>query len=95
MPESSEYNHPATLELDFVKGHIAATMTLIHALIDQGAVNRDALDSFFAGFMCQVPHTRDTLPLRLVIDQWRKGLREGEPESELRHRLFGVIEGGR
>ncbi len=78
-----------------MKGHIAATMTLIHGLIDQGVVDREKLDLFFAGFISHLPHTRDTLGLRLVIDQWREGLRDGEDETVLRQRMFEVIKGGR
>ncbi|MDN3719397.1 hypothetical protein QW131_09795 [Roseibium salinum] len=37
-----------SVEFDFVKGHIAATMTLIHGLIDQGLIDRDHLDAFFS-----------------------------------------------
>ena len=33
--------HTSSVEFDFVKGHIAATMTLIHGLIDQGLIDRD------------------------------------------------------
>ncbi|WP_417683777.1 hypothetical protein [Roseibium sp.] len=83
------------MELEFMKGHIAATMALIHGMIDQGVLDRDKLDVFFAGFVGQLPHTRDTLGLRLVIDQWREGLRDGEDENVLRQRLFEVINGGR
>ncbi|GGB62107.1 hypothetical protein GCM10011316_37590 [Roseibium aquae] len=86
---------PRTLELEFVKGHIAATMTLIHAMIDQGALDRDRLDAFFEGFIEKLPHSRDTMGLRLVIEQWRQGLRDGEDEVELRRQLFEVISGGR
>ncbi len=78
-----------------MKGHIAATMTLILGLVDQGVVDREKLDVFFAGFVSQLPHRRDTLGLRLVIDQWRQGLRDGEDENVLRQRMFEVIEGGR
>ena len=39
--------HTNSVEFDFVKGHIAATMTLIHALIDQGVIDREQLDVFF------------------------------------------------
>ncbi|WP_340275723.1 hypothetical protein [Roseibium algae] len=78
-----------------MRGHIAATMALIHGLIDQGAVDRDRLDTFFAGFVSQLPHTRATLGLRMVIDQWRDKLRSGEEESVLRQRMFEVISGGK
>ncbi|MBD8875911.1 hypothetical protein IG617_06410 [Labrenzia polysiphoniae] len=95
MHDSSVDRSAGTMELEFMKGHIAATMTLIQGLIDQGTVDRDKLDAFFAGFVCQLPHTRDTLGLRLVIDQWREGLRSGEDDGVLRQRLFEVIKGGR
>ncbi len=81
-------------EFDFLKGHIAATMTLIHALIDQGAVDRVALDSFFAGFMHQLPHNRQTLALRTVLEQWRQGLRDGHDVAQLNRRVFEVVRGG-
>jgi len=84
-----------SVEFDFVKGHIAATMTLIHGLIDQGLLDRDRLDAFFAAFIGDLPHSRETLGLRLILDQWRQGLKDGEPEEELRGKLFEVIRGGR
>ncbi|SHM69436.1 hypothetical protein [Roseibium suaedae] len=83
------------IELEFVRGHIAATMTLVLGLIDQGVIDRERLDAFFAGFISELPHTRDTLGLRLVLDQWRDGLRSGRDESQLRQSLFEVIKGGR
>jgi len=86
---------PRTLELEFVKGHIAATMTLIHALLDQGALDRDRLDAFFEGFVQELPQNRETMGLRVVLDQWRQGLRDGEDEVGLRRSLFEVIKGGR
>lgn len=85
----------STVELDFVKGHIAATMALIHGMIEQDVLDRHQLDAFFAGFVSQLPHTRETMSLRLIIDQWRKGLRDGEEEAGLRGKLFEVINGGR
>ncbi|MCX2722637.1 hypothetical protein [Roseibium salinum] len=84
-----------SVEFDFVKGHIAATMTLIHGLIDQGLIDRDHLDAFFASFIGDLPHNRETLGLRLILDQWRQGLRNGEDEEELNGKLFEVINGGR
>lgn len=84
-----------SIEFDFVKGHIAATMTLIHALIDQGAVDRERLDGFFNAFLNDLPNNRETLSLRLIIDQWREGLRNGQPEETLKGEIFAVIEGGR
>lgn len=95
MYENTAEMHSGSMELEFVKGHIAATMTLIHALIDQGTLDRTRLDEFFAGFISQLPHSRDTLGLRLVLDQWREGLREGMKEEDLRANLFEVIKGGR
>ncbi|ADZ70757.1 hypothetical protein [Polymorphum gilvum] len=94
MPDNQPDTHISSAEYDFVKGHIAATMTLIHALIDQGAVDRRSLDAFFAGFMGELPHTRQTLPLRLVLDQWRQGLRDGADDAQLMRRLFEVVDGG-
>ncbi len=95
MHKTTSDNCPSTVELEFVKGHIAATMTLIHGLIDQGVLDRERLDSFFAGFLEELPHTRDTLGLRLILDQWRQGLLSGEEEPVLRKALFEVINGGR
>lgn len=86
--------HTNSVEFDFVKGHIAATMTLIHALIDQGVIDREQLDVFFASFIGELPHNRETLGLRLILDQWRQGLKEGEPEEELKGMIFEVISGG-
>ncbi|WP_421983147.1 hypothetical protein [Roseibium sp.] len=86
--------HTNSVEFDFVKGHIAATMTLIHALIDQGVIDREQLDVFFASFIGELPHNRETLGLRLILDQWRQGLREGDPEEELKGMIFEVISGG-
>ncbi len=88
-------NGSSSVEFDFVKGHIAATMTLIHGLIDQGLIDRERLDAFFATFIGDLPHNRETLGLRLILDQWRQGLRSGEPEDELKGKLFEVIRGGR
>lgn len=95
MQKRTIERNPEAVELEFVKSHIAATMTLIHGLIDQGVLDRDRLDSFFAGFLDELPHTRDTLGLRLVIDQWRQGLTSGEDEAILRQTLFEVINGGK
>lgn len=66
------------VELEFLKGHIAATMTLIEGLIAQGAVDARALDSFFASFLARLPSNRQTLALRLVIEQWRQALGEDD-----------------
>jgi len=87
--------HTSSVEFDFVKGHIAATMTLIHGLIDQGLIDRERLDAFFSAFIGDLPHSRETLGLRLILDQWRQGLRDGEEEDALRGKLFEVIRGGR
>ncbi|WP_299812887.1 hypothetical protein [uncultured Roseibium sp.] len=84
-----------SIEFDFVKGHIAATMTLIHGLIDQGLIDREHLDSFFSAFLGNLPHSRETLGLRLILDQWRQGLRDGDDEEEMKGKLFEVILGGR
>lgn len=84
-----------SIEFDFVKGHIAATMTLIHALIDQDVIDRDRLDRFFEDFVGELPQNRETLGLRMIIDQWREGLRNGETDDALRGHIFAVIEGGR
>ncbi|MEP1930446.1 MAG: hypothetical protein ABJN98_03550 [Roseibium sp.] len=86
--------HTSSVEFDFVKGHIAATMTLIHGLIEQGLIDRERLDSFFAAFVRDLPNTRETLGLRLIIDQWREGLRNGDPEDDLKEQIFEVINGG-
>ena len=83
------------VELEFVRGHIAATMTLVLGLIDQGVIDRQKLEVFFTGFMSQLPHTRDTLGLRLVLDQWCDGLRSGRDDEKLRQSVFEVIKGGR
>lgn len=82
-------------EFAFLKGHIAATMALIHGLIAQNAINRDALDDFFTDYLSHLPHTRETIALRLVIDQWRQGLRDGVDEAQLRRQFLEVISGGR
>jgi hypothetical protein len=80
---------------EFLKGHIAATMALIHGLIAQNALDRHALDAFFTNYLSELPHTRETLALRLVIDQWRQGLRDGQDEHQLRRHFLEVISGGR
>ncbi|SDU11076.1 hypothetical protein SAMN05428979_1681 [Stappia sp. ES.058] len=80
---------------EFLKGHIAATMALIHGLIAQNALDRNALDDFFTDYLSGLPHTRETLALRLVIDQWRQGLRDGQDEHQLRRHFLEVISGGR
>ena len=84
------------LHYEFVKAHIAATMALVNGLVIQGAIDRDALDGYFTGFLSELPHNRDTLALRLIIDQWRQGLHTAQPESSrLNAHLFEVIQGGR
>lgn len=87
--------HTSSVEFDFVKGHIAATMTLIHGLIDQGLIDRQQLDAFFASFVGDLPHSRETLGLRLILDQWRQGLRDGADQETLEGQLFEVINGGK
>ncbi|NBN62092.1 hypothetical protein GWI72_05710 [Microvirga tunisiensis] len=94
MPDATSETAALGAEFDFLKGHIAATMTLIHALIDQGTVDRKALDAFFAGFVDQLPHNRQTLALRLVLEQWRQGLRDGQEVGQLNRRVFEVVRGG-
>jgi hypothetical protein len=47
MQKRTIERNPETVELEFVKSHIAATMTLIHGMIDQGVLDRDRLDGFF------------------------------------------------
>ncbi|MTI45727.1 hypothetical protein JM93_00644 [Roseibium hamelinense] len=84
-----------SLEIQFVKGHIAATMTLILGLVEQDILDRDRLDRFFEGFLNELPHSTDTMGLRIVLDEWRKGLREGADDSALKAKLFEVIQGGR
>lgn len=83
------------VQFEFVKGHIAATMALVNGLVLQGAVDRDALDGYFTSFLSQLPHTRKTLALRLIVDQWRQGLHTEQPESRLNAHVFEVIKGGR
>lgn len=85
----------STAEYEFLRGHIAATMALIHGLIAQGALDRQALDDYFTDYLSRLPHTRETLALRLVIDQWRQGLREGQDEAQLRRNFLEVISGGK
>jgi hypothetical protein len=102
MPDSStdEPNRDAdpmggAAGFEFLKGHIAATMALIHGLIAQNALDRHALDAFFTNYLSELPHTRETLALRLVIDQWRQGLRDGQDEHQLRRHFLEVVTGGR
>ena len=92
----NEPNHGEVVQYEFVKGHIAATMALVNGLVLQNAIDRDALDGYFTNFLSQLPHSRDTLALRLIIDQWRQGLYTAKPEANrLNAHLFEVIEGGR
>ena len=94
--DMNDQNHGEVVQYEFVKGHIAATMALVNGLVLQNAIDRDALDGYFTSFLSQLPHTRDTLALRLIIDQWRQGLYAAQPEtSRLNAHLFEVIEGGR
>ncbi len=71
MMDTEEQNHGEVVQYEFVKGHIAVTMALVNGLVLQNAIDRYALDDYFTSFLNQLPHTRDTLALRLIIDQWR------------------------
>lgn len=95
MTDESDREGAGVIEFDFLKGHIAATMTLVHGLIAQGVIDRDALDSYFTDFLSGLPQTRKTLPMRLIVDQWRQGLKDDQAEKRLRRHIFEVIEGGR
>ena len=95
MADDEDQGDAGVVEFDFLKGHIAATMTLVHGLIAQDAIDRDALDVYFTDFLSRLPQTRQTLPMRLIIDQWRQGLRDDHTENKLRRHIFEVIEGGR
>lgn len=95
MADDKNQDGAGVVEFDFLKGHIAATMTLVHGLIKQGVIDKDALDSYFTDFLSSLPQTRKTLALRLIIDQWRQGLRDDQAEKRLRKHIFEVIEGGR
>lgn len=70
------------VEFEFLKGHIAATMALIYGLIEQGCVDQKALDKYFTQFVAALPRNRQTLALRVVIDQWRQNLKIEEDLSE-------------
>ncbi|WP_430512221.1 hypothetical protein [Pannonibacter phragmitetus] len=94
MPENLASQSMTSPEFDFVKANIAATLTLVNALIHQGAVNRDLLDEFLAGVIGQLPHNRQTLALRLVLDQWRQGLRDGRDAGIVMRPSFEVFDGG-
>ncbi|MEI2386011.1 hypothetical protein [Breoghania sp. JC706] len=94
--DTNDQNQGEVVQYEFVKGHIAATMALVNGLVLQNAIDRDALNGYFASFLSQLPHNRDTLALRLIIDQWRQGLYTAKPEANrLNAHLFEVIEGGR
>lgn len=95
MAKGQDGGGSGVVEFDFLKGHIAATMTLIQGLKAQGVIDSDALDNYFTDFLSHVPQTRQTLALRLIIDQWRQGLRDDPCEKKMRRQLFEVIEGGR
>ncbi len=95
MSDTSGNESAGTAEYEFLRGHIAATMALIHGLIAQGALDRQALDDYFTDYLSRLPHTRETLALRLVIDQWRQGLRDGQDEAQLRRNFLEVIYGGK
>ncbi|WP_321504315.1 hypothetical protein [Breoghania sp.] len=96
MSEADGQSQGGLVHYEFVKAHIAATMALVNGLVIQNAIDRDALDGYFTGFLSQLPHSRDTLALRLIIDQWRQGLHTAQPEpNRLNAHLFEVIQGGR
>lgn len=82
-----------SVEMEFVKGHIAATMVLIQGLWEQNLLDKAALERYFTSYLENLPSDRTTLPLRLIIDQWREDLRNGMTESELRGKVLSVIEG--
>ena len=94
LQNSLEEQPVESANLDFLKGHIAATMTLVQALIDQGAVNGVAMDKYFEQFLAELPHTRQTLTLRIILNQWREGLRNDEHSASMRRSIFEVVEGG-
>ena len=95
MADDNDDNGADVVQFDFLKAHIAATMTLVHGMIAQGVIDKDSLDSYFTEFLTSLPQTRQTLALRLIIDQWKQGLRDDQAENRLRRHIFEVIEGGR
>ncbi|MXN66986.1 hypothetical protein GR183_18895 [Stappia sp. GBMRC 2046] len=82
----------SSVEMEFVKGHIAATMVLIQGLWEQNLLDKEALERYFTGYLDNLPSDRTTLPLRLIIDQWREDLRKGMSAGELKSRVLSVIE---
>lgn len=81
-----------SVEMEFVKGHIAATMVLIQGLMQQGRIDAAELDSFFTRYLDSLPNKRSTLPLRLIIDQWREGIRQEDGEDKLRRHILSVVD---
>lgn len=79
------------VEFEFLKGHIAATLALIQGLAAQRAIDPGVLDNFFLEFLEKLPNTRQTLSLRLVIDQWRQGIRDVIDESEPRRSFLAEV----
>jgi hypothetical protein len=87
------------IELDFLTGHIAATMALIQGLIQQGSIDQKTLDAYFEQFSANLPHTKRTLALRIILDQWRQNLGTEEEDtprkSEVKKRRhLRLIKGG-
>ncbi|NRG18738.1 hypothetical protein HPQ64_13680 [Rhizobiales bacterium] len=82
----------SSVEMEFVKGHIAATMVLIQGLWEQNLLDKEALERYFTKYLENLPSDRTTLPLRLIIDQWREDLRNGMTSSELKGKVLSVIE---
>lgn len=82
----------SSVEMEFVKGHIAATMVLVQGLWEQNLLDKEALERYFTSYLDNLPSDRTTLPLRLIIDQWREDLRKGMNGSELKSRVLSVIE---
>ncbi|MBA5776551.1 hypothetical protein H2509_05370 [Stappia sp. F7233] len=76
MADGDKDNALNSVEFEFLKAHIAATMTLTEGLIAQGAVDARALDEFFSSFLARLPGNRQTLALRMIIEQWRQALAE-------------------
>ncbi len=95
MADENDQKGVGVVEFDFLKGHIAATMTLVNGLIAQNVIDRDALERYFTDFLSGLPQTHQTLPLRLIVDQWRQELHGDQAETRLRHHVFEVIDGGR
>ncbi len=94
MNKNTENALANSVEFEFVKGHIAATMALIHGLMDQGLIDREHLDVFFANFIRELPHKRETFGLRLILEEWREGLREGGCDKKMKHQLYQLANSG-